>query len=123
MSYIGNASKTIIQQQKKKSGLQDLKPIPIPMDMNIRLTTAQSPSTTTKIVQMYDVSYHKAIGSFIYTALGTCPDIAFTIQTILHFLMRPRPMHWEAIKRIFQNLKDTMELWLLYGMSKMDLTG
>ena len=37
--------------------------------------------------------------------------------------MKPGPIHWEAVKRIFRYLKGTMELWLLYGMSKMDLTG
>ena len=103
-------------------GLQDLKPISIPMDMNIRLTTAQSPLTTAKIAQMHDIPYNEAIGSLMYAALGAHPDITFAIQTVLRFLTKPGPMHWQAIKRIFQYLKGTMELWLSF-MSKMDLTG
>ena len=93
------------------------------MNTNIQLTTAQSPSTTTEITQMCDVPYHEAVGSLMYATLGTCPDIAFAIQTVLHFSTKPEPVHWKAIKRIFQYLKDTIKLWLSYGMTKMDMTG
>ena len=93
------------------------------MDMNIRLTTAQSPSTTAEFAQMRDVPYHEAVGSLMYAALGTHPDIAFAIQTVSRFLTKPGLTHWEAVKRIFRYLKRTMELWLTYGTSKMDLTG
>ena len=72
---------------------------------------------------MHDVLYYKAVGSLMYVALGTHSNIAFTVQTVSHFSMKPRPTHWEAMKRIFRYLKGIMELWLLYGMSKMDLTG
>jgi len=104
-------------------GLQDLKPISIPMDTNIQLTIAQSPSTTAKFAQMRNVPYHEAVRSLMYAALGTHPNIAFVIQTVSHFLTKPGLTHWEAVKRIFRYLKGTMELWLTYGTSKMDLTG
>ena len=104
-------------------GLQDLKPVSIPMDTNIQLTTAQSPSTTAEIAQMHNIPYHEAIGSLMYTALGTCPDIAFAVQTVSHFLTKPGPAHWKAIKQIFRYLKGTLDLWLSYGMSRMDLMG
>lgn len=104
-------------------GLQDLKSISIPMDTNIRLIMVQSPLTTTKFAQMHDVPYHKAVRLLIYAALRTHPNIAFAIQTVSHFSMKPGPVHWEAIKRIFHYLKGTMELWLSYRMLRMDLTG
>jgi len=59
----------------------------------------------------------------MYTALGTRPDIAFTVQTVSHFLTKPGSTHWEAVKRIFRYLKGTTDLWLTYGISKMDLMG
>ena len=54
-------------------GFQDLKLVSIPMDTNIRLTTAQSPSTTADFALMRDVPYCEAVGSLMYAALGTCP--------------------------------------------------
>jgi len=103
--------------------LQDLKPVSIPMDTNIQLTTAQSLSTTVEFAQMRNVPYHEAVGLLMYMALGTRPDIAFAIQTVSCFSMKPGLTHWEAVKRIFRYLKGTTELWLTYGTSKMGLTG
>ena len=93
------------------------------MDTNIWLTTAQFPLTTTEIAQMHDIPYHEAVGLLMYAALRTHPDIAFAMQTVLRFSTKPGPAHWEAVKRIFHYLKGSMELWLLYGMAKMDLMG
>ena len=59
----------------------------------------------------------------MYVALGTHPNIAFAIQTISCFSTKPGLTHWEAMKRIFRYLKGTIELWLTYGTSKVDLTG
>ena len=44
-------------------GFQDLKPVSIPMDPNVCLTSAQSPSTTQEFGRMRDVPYHEAVGS------------------------------------------------------------
>ena len=52
-------------------GFDDLKPISTPMDPNVRLTSAQSPTATDDIAKMRDVPYHEAIGSLMYASLGT----------------------------------------------------
>ena len=104
-------------------GFQDLKPVSIPMDTNIRLTTAQSPSTTAEFPQMCDIPYREAVGSLMYAALGTRPDIAFAVQTVSCFSTKPGPAHWEAVKHVFCYLKGTSDLWLSYGMKNMKLTG
>ena len=68
------------------------------MDMSICLTTAHCPSTTADFALMRDVPYREAVGSLMYAALGTQPDIAFAIQTISCFSTKPGPAHWEAVK-------------------------
>ena len=78
---------------------------------------------TAEFTQMQDVPYHEATGSLMYAALGTCPDIAFAVQTISCFSTKPGPAHWEAVKWVFHYLKGKANLWLLYGMTKMKLTG
>lgn len=104
-------------------GFQDLKPVSIPMDPNVRLTSAQSPSTTQEFARMRDVPYHEAVGSLMYAALGTRPDIAYAVQTVSRFSSKPGIDHWEAVKRIFRYLKGTRELWLAYGGDEKDLLG
>jgi hypothetical protein len=79
-------------------GLQDLKPVSIPMDLNIHLTSAQSPSTTQEFARMRDVPYHEAVGSLMYASLGTHPDIVYAVQTVSRFTLKPGLDHWEAVK-------------------------
>jgi hypothetical protein len=93
------------------------------MDPNIKLMSAQSPTTTDNIVKMRDVPYHEAVGSLMYASLGTHPNITFAVQTLSCFAMNPGPIHWDAIKRVFQYLKGTRDLWLSYSGNKVDLEG
>jgi hypothetical protein len=72
---------------------------------------------------MCDVPYHEAVSLLMYASLRTWPDISFAVQTVLRFSTKPGPAHWEAIKRIFCYLKDTIKLWLLFGRGNRDLTG
>ena len=55
-------------------GFDDTKPISTPMDTNIRLTSAQSPTTTEEFARMCNIPYHEVVGSLMYTSLGTRPD-------------------------------------------------
>ena len=93
------------------------------MDPSIRLTSAQSPSTTEELGAMRNIPYHEAVGSLMYATLGTRPDICFAVQTVSRFNSKPGLAHWEAVKRIFHYLKGTKELWLAYGGSKRELVG
>ncbi|KAF8650939.1 hypothetical protein AX14_008525 [Amanita brunnescens Koide BX004] len=77
-------------------GFEDLKPVSIPMDVNIRLTTAQSPSTSAEYAEMRDIPYHEAIGSAMYATIATRPDTAYPIQTVSRFSANPGLAHWKA---------------------------
>ena len=93
------------------------------MDLNVWLTSAQSPSTTEELAAMHHIPYHEAVGSLMYATLGTQPDICFAVQTVLRFNSEPGLAHWEAVKRIFWYLKGTRELWLSYGGVVRELFG
>jgi len=63
------------------------------MDPNAKLMTAQCPTTTEEFAKMRDIPYHEAIGSLMYTSLGTRPDIMFVMQTVSRFAMKPGLAH------------------------------
>jgi reverse transcriptase-like protein len=117
------SQRSYLDSIQRRYGLEDLKPITTPMDPNIRLTSAQSPSTTEEIASMRNVPYHEAVGSLMYATLGTCPDICFAVQTVSRFNKNPGLAHWEAVKRIFRYLKGTRDLWLSYGGVTKELMG
>jgi len=99
----------------RRFGFEDLKPVSIPMDTQKTLSAAQSPASTSEFAAMRNVPYREAVGSLMYLALATRPDIAFAISIVSHFTIRPGLEHWESVKRIFRYLKGTRELWLTYG--------
>ena len=50
---------------------KDLKPITTPMDPNVKLSTAQSPSTSAQYAAMQNIPYCKAVGVLMYMTLET----------------------------------------------------
>ncbi|TFY74078.1 hypothetical protein EWM64_g9933 [Hericium alpestre] len=64
---------------------------------------------------MQNVPYREAVGSLMYAALGTWPDIAYAVTTLSQFMHNPGRTHWEAAKCVIRYLKTTRDEWLTYG--------
>ena len=79
-------------------GFDDLKPVSTPMELHIKLTNIQSPSTSTKYASVQHILYHKAIRLLIYATLGTHPDILYAVSTVSCFSSNPRLAHCEAMQ-------------------------
>jgi hypothetical protein len=117
------SQRSYIESMLRRYGFEDLKPVSLPMETSIRLTSAQSPSTTQEIAHMRNIPYQEAVGSLMYASLGTRPDITYAVQTVSRFSKNPGQAHWEAVKRIFRYLKGTKEFWLTYGGQKKEFKG
>jgi hypothetical protein len=59
-------------------------------------------------------SFHSIIGSLLYAALSTRPDISHAVITLSRFVSNPLKPHWTALKRILQYLKGTAKLGLVF---------
>ena len=101
----------------------DLKPLSIPMDPSAPLSKSQSPNKLEDIARMKNTPYREAVGSLMYAAMGTRPDIAFATSTVAQFSDNPGWPHWEAVKRIFRYLLGTKKLELTYGGEERGLVG
>ena len=101
----------------------DLKPSSIPIDPSAPLSKSQSPNKLQDIAKMRNVPYREAVGSLMYAAMGTRPDIAFATSTVAQFSDNPGWIHWEAVKRIFRYLLGTKKLELTYGGEQRGLVG
>jgi reverse transcriptase-like protein/gag-pre-integrase-like protein/integrase-like protein/Pol polyprotein len=103
--------------------LQDAKPAKTPMMPGTLPSKSDLPSNATESDYMKRVPYREAIGSLMYAAIATCPDITFAISTLSQFLENPGHLHWEAIKQIFCYLAGTKDHKLTYGNEHHDLLG
>jgi hypothetical protein len=101
----------------------DMKPSSIPIDPAVPLSKSQSPSKLEDIAKMRNIPYREAVGSLMYAAMGTRPDIAFATSTVAQFSENPGWVHWEAVKRIFKYLLGTKKLELTYGGDQRGLVG
>ena len=73
-------------------------PVGCPMAPGAIFTKDQSPTEAQELDHMCKVPYREAIGSLMYLAVATRPDIAFSIMTLSQFLNNPGVPHWEGIK-------------------------
>ena len=59
--------------------------------------------------------YREIIGSLMYAAVMTQPDIAFTISNLSQYLNSPHTTHLHAVTRVFRYLFGTKDLKLVLG--------
>lgn len=64
--------------------------------------------------QIEGVPYAGAIGSLLYCAMATRPDIAYALSVLSKYTKEPRPQHWTGVERVMRYLKATMDHGLMY---------
>jgi hypothetical protein len=117
------SQRSYIDSILRRYNFDELKPLSIPMDPAIRLTSEQSPASAAEHAIMRDKPYREAVGALNWAALATRPDIAFAVGTVARFAANPGIAHWNAVKRIYRYLAGTRDLWLSYGETKRILEG
>jgi hypothetical protein len=108
-----------IQKVVQRFGLEDAKPLSVPILPGHNLTKSQSPTTEREAEEMRHVPYREAIGSLMYAVVGTRPDIAYAVSYLARFMTNPGHLHWEAVKRIIRYLKGTHQAKLTIGKEQM----
>jgi hypothetical protein len=58
--------------------------------------------------------YSQTIGSLMYLASATRPDISFAVCKLNWFVSNPGDDHWHALERVLHYLKGTMSLGIHY---------
>ncbi|XP_044741904.1 secreted RxLR effector protein 161-like [Chrysoperla carnea] len=64
---------------------------------------------------MEKIPYQQAVGSLLYAAQSTRPDIAYAVSLVSRYNNDPGKPHWNAVKRIFRYLKGTINKKIQYS--------
>lgn len=105
--------KVMIDQEKyikeilARFRMSDCKPVKTPFEVGMKLNKRGEE-------EKFDCLYQQAIGSLLYVAQGTRPDIAYAVNTLSRFNKNPSTDHWSAVKRVFRYLQGTKDLKLVY---------
>jgi hypothetical protein len=101
-----------IESVLKRFNMEGCKDKYTPLPPRTYLTSEDSPKTPNK----RDVkTYQQLMGSLMYVACGTRPDIAFAVNSCAQFMQNPGPSHFEAAKHILRYLKTTKAAKLTYS--------
>lgn len=63
------------------------------------------------------VPYRSAVGSLMYLACATRPDIVFAVSKAARSMTAPTSLDWTSVKRIFRYLRGTSNFGLFYTSS------
>ncbi|GJV30881.1 zinc finger, CCHC-type containing protein [Tanacetum coccineum] len=123
----GHLSKEVYVVQPEGNGINDLmmklrnlvslkiKRRSIPMQDKPKLCKSQGASTPAEVKRMQRVPYASVVGSIMYVVRCTLPDVAFAQNMTSRFQQNPGELHWTAVKNIMKYLRNTKDMFLVYG--------
>ena len=109
------SQKQYIINMLERFGFSSCTPVSTPINPGISLTQSQCPSTPDEVQEMRTVPYISAVGSLLYLAISTRPDIAYAVSVLARFNTNPGKAHWAAVKHLFRYLKGSMDYKLSYS--------
>jgi len=98
-----------IEKILKKFQMENCYPKTVPADPHARL------SNNAERDPKDSFPFREAVGSLMFAATCTRPDIAFAVNQVAQFSTNPAKAHWEAVKRILSYLRGTITSGICYG--------
>lgn len=98
-----------IERKLKEYGFEECKPSNIPMDPEY-----QKENLETEMMKSNE-KYRSAIGSLLYLATNTRPDIMISTSILARKVSNPSERDWSEVKRVFKYLKGTKNEYLKLG--------
>ena len=91
----------------KRYGMNEANTSTTPPDVNVKLVKNDNVSK-----EVDPVLYQSMVGSLLYIAMATRPDIAHAVGVVSKFNANPKEAHFTAVKTILMYLKGTIDLAL-----------
>ena len=97
----------------EKFNKNNLTPVTSPVELRINLEKSLDQASAENIHR-----YQQEVGSLIYLAMNTRPDITFAVNRCARFMANPNDSHFKALDRIWKYLNKYPELGLFYDCSQ-----
>lgn len=101
-----------------KFNMTDAKPLKIPAEPGAPLSSSDHLNSNEA------VSYREAVGSLIFLATTSRPDITYSMNQVSRFYNNWTDEHWQAVKRIFRYIKYTCHYKIVHSKTaKIEVIG
>ena len=98
-----------------KFNKKDFAPVLSPVEQGVNLEKALEQASAQSINQ-----YQQEVGSLIYLAMNTRPDITFAVNRCARFMANPNQTHFKAVDRIWKYLNKYPQLGLCYDCTTIN---
>jgi hypothetical protein len=98
----------------EKFKLEGCKPLYVPMQKGTKPSSGMSPLSNVEKTEMAKIPYKNAIGSLLYLAICTRPDITYAVCSLARFSQNPGREHWQLVKNIIRYLSNTKDYGLFF---------
>ncbi|GKB81997.1 retrotransposon protein, putative, ty1-copia subclass, partial [Tanacetum coccineum] len=112
---IGLGQNAYMDEILKRYKMDNSKRGHIPMQERLDLNKTQGASTLKEVKRMQNVPYASVVGSIMYAIRCTRPNVAFAQNLTSQFQQNPGELHWTAVKNILKYLRNTKDMFLVYG--------
>ena len=99
-------------------GMKGCKMVETPLNPGARLQQRDTDDPDIILCKQYSA----LIGSLLYVACGSRPDISFTVQMLSQFSLNPSKQHLTAAKRVLRYLKRTVDMGITYCTGREPLS-
>lgn len=103
-----------LREVLQRFNMWESNPVSTPADVNAKLTKTMSPNDAAGREEMAGVPYQEAVGSVLFAAQVSRPDIQFAVNNVSRYNQNPGRAHWNAVKRIMRYLRGTVDMKLTY---------
>lgn len=121
--YISIDQGRYIEDMLKRFRMEDSNPTLTPIEVGLNYSVEQCAATKEEKEEMSKIPYREAIGTLLFLAMTTRPDISFAVNVLSRFCENPGETHWKGIKRIFRYIKGTKDKQLIFRGTEESLTG
>jgi hypothetical protein len=102
------ATKDLLEEHN----MQNAKPRPTP------LSTAEKPTREGETLDTSAFPYSSLVGSMLYTANCTRPDMSHTVGVLARFMSKPTKDHWRLAKAALFYMAGSAEKGLVFGIDR-----
>ena len=86
-----------------------------PMLPTTALSISDSPTTDEEKEMMLKFPYRQAVGSLLWLAGGTRPDISYSVSQVARFNANPGIEHWKAVVKLFRYLQGSINMGIKFS--------